>query len=138
MKLVLPAEWEKHEATWLTWPKRSDDWPGKFGSIKWVYSDIIKIISESEIVRLIVDTKDAENKAVRILKRTGVSFKNIQFFHIKTDRSWIRDYGPFFVKSENEINTVSFNFNGWARYADWKNDNAVPPKIIKELNFKNV
>ena len=47
IKSVLPAEWEKHEATWLVWPQRSDDWPGKFASIKWGFCDIIKIISDS-------------------------------------------------------------------------------------------
>jgi len=26
----MPAEWEKHEATWLAWPHERSDWPGKF------------------------------------------------------------------------------------------------------------
>ena len=138
IKSVLPAEWEKHEATWLVWPQRSDDWPGKFASIKWVYCDIIKIISDSEPLRLIVDSKEAENKTKAVLIRAGVNLTGIEFFHFKSDRSWIRDYGPFFVRSENDIETVRFYFNGWARYPEWENDNEVSVKIINEFNFKNI
>lgn len=138
MNLVLPAEWEKHEATWLVWPKRSDDWPGKFGSIKWIYADIIKYISESETVRLIVESKGAEKKARAVLKKAGVGLDGIEFFHFKTDRSWIRDYGPFFVKSKNKIQSVRFNFNGWARYHDWHYDNKIPWQIINELKQSSI
>ena len=28
-KFRVPAEWEKHEATWLGWPHNNEDWPGK-------------------------------------------------------------------------------------------------------------
>src|SRR5262245_31353171 len=33
----MPAEWEKHEATWLGWPHHATDWPGKLDTIRWVY-----------------------------------------------------------------------------------------------------
>nr|NIP39661.1 agmatine deiminase family protein [Candidatus Dadabacteria bacterium]NIS08681.1 agmatine deiminase family protein [Candidatus Dadabacteria bacterium]NIY23028.1 agmatine deiminase family protein [Candidatus Dadabacteria bacterium] len=138
MKLALPAEWKEHEATWLVWPKRSDDWPGKFGSIKWVYTDIIKAISESETVNLIVDSEQAEIKVRAILNRGSVNLKGVHFYHFNTDRSWIRDYGPFFVKSHEGIKAVGFKFNGWAKYSQWQNDNMVRGAIISKLSFDNV
>jgi agmatine deiminase len=138
MNLALPAEWEKHEAAWLVWPKRSDDWPGKFSSIKWIYSDIIKTIADSEIVRLIVDSKEAEKKARAVLNKAGVNLTGIEFYHFKSDRSWIRDYGPFFVRSKSGIKTLRFNFNGWAKYAEWEHDNDVAEKITNELDFKYI
>ena len=27
-RLLLPAEWERHEATWLAWPHDESTWPG--------------------------------------------------------------------------------------------------------------
>ena len=29
----LPAEWEPHRGTWLAWPHRRSDWPGRFAPI---------------------------------------------------------------------------------------------------------
>ena len=29
----MPAEWEKHEATWIAWPHNPTDWPGKLEPI---------------------------------------------------------------------------------------------------------
>ena len=42
MKLRLPAEWERHEATWLAWPHEKSDWPGKFAPIPWIYAQIVR------------------------------------------------------------------------------------------------
>jgi len=38
----MPAEWERHEATWIGWPHALSDWPGRFAPIPWVYSEIVK------------------------------------------------------------------------------------------------
>ena len=34
---LMPAEWERHEATWIGWPHNATDWPGKFPAIPLVY-----------------------------------------------------------------------------------------------------
>ena len=41
---TMPAEWEKHEATWLGWPHNPTDWPGKLEPIQWVYGEIVRKI----------------------------------------------------------------------------------------------
>jgi len=38
----MPAEWDRHEATWLAWPHETTDWPGKFATIQWVYGEIVR------------------------------------------------------------------------------------------------
>ena len=35
----LPAEWEPHEATWISWPRNASDWPGKFAAIPWAFAE---------------------------------------------------------------------------------------------------
>jgi agmatine deiminase len=30
---TFPAEWEEHEATWLSWPHKEESWPGKLEEI---------------------------------------------------------------------------------------------------------
>src|SRR5262245_56225697 len=67
----LPAEWEPHRATWLAWPHRRSDWPGRFGPIPWVYASIVRLLSQVERVRIIVRDAAMEKEVARILRKTG-------------------------------------------------------------------
>src|SRR5215471_14094039 len=96
----MPAEWEPHEATWLAWPHEITDWPGKFAPITWLYGEIVRHLSRVEKVRILVEDAEAENKACRVLKKCNVHMEAVEFFHIKTDRSWTRDFCPIFAKDE--------------------------------------
>ncbi|MGH7885141.1 MAG: agmatine deiminase family protein [Thermodesulfobacteriota bacterium] len=132
----LPPEWEKHEATWLVWPQNSNDWPGKFSPIKWVYAEIVKNICESELVRIVVDSEKVENMVKSILGRADICLDNVEFIIAATDRSWIRDSGPFFVFDEYQnVKMLDFGFNAWAKYSNWHEDNKVPSKIARFLNL---
>ena len=51
----MPAEWERHEATWLAWPHNPEDWPGKFQPIPWLYAEIVRLLSARERVHILVD-----------------------------------------------------------------------------------
>ena len=129
-----PPEWKKHDATWLIWPQNANDWPGKFSTIKWVYAEIVKYLSVSETVRIIVDSETVKVQAEKTLVRTKVDFDNIEFLICKTNRSWIRDSGPFFVFDEKQkIKILDFGFNAWGKYPNWQHDNEVTSKISEYL-----
>jgi agmatine deiminase len=136
----LPAEWDKHEATWIGWPHNKEDWPGKFSPIPWVYGEIVKYISRGEKVRIIVEDKDHQKKTERVLKSVDVNFDNIEFYKLKTNRGWIRDSGPAFIKnkSESEIAEVNFRFNAWAKYDNFKKDEKLPAFISKKLGLNKI
>ena len=137
-KYILPAEWEPHEATWIAWPHNKNDWPGKFSSIKWVYAEIVKNISFGEKVRIIVQSKNHKLKAENVLKSANANLSNIEYFIKKTNRGWLRDSAPFFVKDRNSITAVDFKFNGWAKYDNYKLDDKIPRFISSKLNLKIV
>ena len=61
---AMPAEWERHEATWLAWPHNMADWPGKMEAVRWVYGEMVRKISPAEIVRILVRHKAEEKLAV--------------------------------------------------------------------------
>jgi agmatine deiminase len=133
----IPAEWEKHEATWIGWPHNKKDWPGKIEPIYWVYGEIVKKISEGEKVRIIVESKEEEKKAKKILKLVHANIKNVGFFQLETNRGWLRDSGPSFIKNkEDKIATVNFEFNAWAKYSNYKKDRKVPKFISDKLNLE--
>ncbi|MCI0708120.1 MAG: agmatine deiminase family protein, partial [Ignavibacteriae bacterium] len=130
----MPAEWERHEATWLGWPHNLSDWPGKFAPIPWVFAEMMRKISEGELVRILVQNKQLEQKARRVLERSGVDLSKIEFFRIPTDRGWTRDSGPIFARAADGKSTIMrFRFNAWAKYPDWKNDVKVPESAAAKL-----
>ncbi len=132
-----PAEWEPHEATWLVWPQNASDWPGKFSNIKWVYCEIAKHLSDSETVRIIVGSEKTGKLAKTALRKSGVNLRNVEFYECATDRSWIRDFGPFFSWEDGgELKALNFGFNGWSRYPDWENDNSVSSFMAKSLGLR--
>lgn len=130
----MPAEWEPHEATWLAWPHEITDWPGKFAPVPGIYGEIVKQLSRVEKVRILVDDGDIEQKARRVLKRCGAQMKTIEFFHLPTDRSWTRDFCPIFVRnSTGEQHVLNWQFNGWAKYANSQQDDAVTEKLAQQF-----
>ena len=136
VRYILPAEWEPHSATWLVWPQNVSDWPGKFQKIKFVYREIVSHLCESEKVRIIVSPGETRQRAENFLREQSVDLANVEFYDCPTDRSWIRDSGPFFVREDSaELSILDFGFNGWAKYPDWENDDLVPGFIAETLGL---
>src|SRR5437660_6851455 len=132
----MPAEWEPHEATWIAWPHERTDWPGKFAAIPWVYAEIVRHLSDSEPVNILVDDTRGEIAAKKVLAEVDLDWEKISFWRIRTDRVWTRDYGPIFVKnSKGQSAIVNWQFNGWAKYSNWKHDNAATTLITKKLRM---
>ena len=134
---LLP-EWSNHIATWIGWPYNKSDWPGKFSPIPYVYAEIVKYISPEEKVRIFVQSTEHKSKAEKVLKDSDVSLDNVEFFIKKTDRGWLRDSGPVFVKNGSETIALDFKFNAWAKYDDYKLDNKIPSFISKKLNLTSI
>src|SRR5271167_3889908 len=86
-----PAEWERHEATWLGWPHNATDWPGKFETIPWVYGEMVRKVSEEERVRILVRHEKEKKIAGDILKRCHCDLRKIEFIIHPTNRGWTRD-----------------------------------------------
>ncbi|MGA8029842.1 MAG: agmatine deiminase family protein [Bryobacteraceae bacterium] len=133
----MPAEWEPHEATWLAWPHEVTDWPGKFASIPWVYGEIVRHLSKVERVCILVENADSEHKARRVLKKCHAQLEAVEFFHVPTDRSWTRDYCPIFVRNDQGCRAIlNWRFNGWAKYDNFKRDDAVTRILAPKLGFR--
>jgi agmatine deiminase len=129
----MPAEWEPHEATWLAWPHNPTDWPDKLDTIRWVYAEMVRGISPGETVRLLVNSKAAERQARAYLARTGAALDRVEFIVHPTNRGWMRDSGPIFVRRGGETAIVDFHFNAWAKYSDWQKDRRVPAMAARRL-----
>ena len=133
----MPAEWERHDATWISWPANPTDWPGKLPPVSWAFGEMARKISQGETVHIIVNSAAHEAKARRILKQAEIDFSQIRFFRFPSNRGWTRDSGPMFVQRtvQKDVAVIRFRFTAWARYPDWKKDDATPLRAAKALKL---
>jgi agmatine deiminase len=140
----MPAEWAPHAATWIAWPHNPEDWPGKFQPIPWVYAEIVRHLSSVEDVHILVNDLAAERRATGILKRGGANLARTHFHHWATDRVWLRDSGPIFVKkidgsaSGDDLAITNWKFNAWAKYDNWRRDDQIPHHIAKLYDLPEI
>lgn len=126
----MPAEWQRHEATWIAWPHERRDWPGKFAAIPWVYAEIVRHLHTGEKVHLLVNDAAQEKKACGVLTKADVDLAQVRFFHIPTDRVWTRDYAPLFLtNAQGACALTNWHFNAWAKYPNWHKDDAVADQL---------
>ncbi|MFZ2470671.1 MAG: agmatine deiminase family protein [Methanothrix sp.] len=136
----MPAEWERHEAIWLSWPYDRDSFP-EIEAVEKAYTAIIKAIHESEIVNLLVKDKLAQKDVVDRLKSEKVDLHRIHFHVINYADVWFRDYGPTFVVRENEagksVAAVNWIFNAWGeKYAELMGDSRIGSLINDDLKME--
>jgi len=138
----LPAEWAPHAATWLVWPHRPDDWPGRFGAIPFAFTEIVRHLAAHETVRLVVGSASQESHARGLFESTGVDLGRVQFLRWPTDRSWVRDSGPIFVRRGPDadpglpaVGLTGWRFNAWAKYPDWHRDHRLPGRVARHLGL---
>jgi agmatine deiminase len=67
-----------------------------------------------------------------MLKRNGANLARLHFHHWPTDRVWLRDSGPIFVKNPaGDVALTNWKFNAWAKYENHRRDNLVPHHVAQ-------
>ena len=135
----MPAEWEKQKSTWVAWPHNKKDWPNKFELIPDIFAQIIAKISKFQKVNILIENKNLKKKIYLILKNYLANTKNINYTICKTNRAWLRDSFPIFVKNKlNQKVLIDWGFNSWAKYKNFNHDNKIGIKIKKFLNLDSI
>jgi agmatine deiminase len=128
-----PAEWERQQGILLCFPHNGKDWPGKYEAIQWAFVEFIKKVAIYEEVFLVVADEKVKEKVIVMLKAAHVAMIRISFILHKTNRSWMRDSGPIIVHNGNDREALNFNFNGWAKYKNYRLDRHVPETVAAFL-----
>lgn len=135
----MPAEWEQHEGTWLAWPHRRSDWPGKMNPIPWVYSEIVRVLSRHERVNIVVADREMQHRAHVICARAHADMAQVRFLIHPTNRSWLRDSGPIFAQQpDGDLVALDWHFNAWAKYEDWQLDDLLPAAIAVTVGVPTI
>jgi agmatine deiminase len=134
-----PAEFAKHDATWLSWPHKEASWPGKIATIYPVYAQFIKLVAEGEKVNVNVADEAMKQKALRYVQQAGADLNNVQFFIHPTNDAWCRDHGPAFLlnpNAEHKKIIVDWGYNAWGgKYPPFDLDDNIPTLIAKHYNI---
>jgi agmatine deiminase len=136
----MPAEWESHRGTWLSWPHKEASWPGKFESVPGIFADMVRVLADREEVHINVAGPAMEAAVRSLLADAGAGSGNVFFHHNPTNDAWCRDHGPIFLERTREgvreQAIVDWGFNAWGgKYPPYDLDDVVPSRIGAELGL---
>ncbi len=132
----MPAEWELHTGTWLTWPHNPETWHEQdMDQVEFDYLQIVKSLAQEENSNILVQDKSAQDKIYKKLQSNGVNMENIFFYNIPTNDSWIRDYGPNFVYRGKDLAINDWDFDSWGRKYKWELDDLACSIIAERLQL---
>lgn len=112
----MPAEWERHERTWLAFPTSGytlGETEREHEAARTSWANVANQASEFEKVTVVVNPGD-EAIAKKYLS------SQIELMPIAIDDAWIRDSGPTFVTDSGKLGAVNWIFNGWGAQG-WAN-----------------
>ncbi len=122
----MPAEWEPHRATWISWPHHEPDWPGKLGPIAWVYAEIARVLADHEPVEILCHSDEVRSSAEQALDAHAVLRDRVRLHVVPTDRVWLRDSAPTgVIGPRGDVVLLSWAFNGWAKYDNFRKDELI-------------
>lgn len=141
-----PAEFDKQDALWLSWPHKEASWPGKIHLIYNSYCEfILRVASHQRVCINVIDQAMKDFAVNAILnsaygKKVSVEslFANISFYFHPTNDAWCRDHGPAFLvnRETKEKAIVDWGYNAWGdKYPPYDLDDNIPTLIGKELNL---
>lgn len=131
----MPAEWEPHEATWISWPHPDGaSFPSAYERVVPVFREMVKALVPSEIVR--INVRDAAQEAEVRALLNDCPLDRVEFFHVPTNEPWCRDHGPIFLKRKEDprILAVSFGFNAWGyKLSPFEDDEAAATLMAAKI-----
>ncbi|PYL13790.1 MAG: agmatine deiminase [Verrucomicrobia bacterium] len=132
----MPAEWEPHFATWLSWPRREGiSFPDSFDRVMLTLRAMVEALVESEQVCINVCNGAHEAEARSVLG--GLPMECITFHRIPTNEPWCRDHGPIFLTrdADPKLTIVDWDYNAWGnKYPPFDFDDVVPTRVGEILD----
>jgi agmatine/peptidylarginine deiminase len=120
VNLRLPAEWEPQQGVWLAWPRDPLTWPKRVEKARAVFVEAIAAIAP-QTVHLIVHPDLAGDARTQL-----ADAPNVQFHETPHQDSWVRDYGPLYLQTDDGLIAKKFNFDAWGeKYESLMEDDEV-------------
>jgi agmatine deiminase len=141
----MPAEWQPHAATWLSWPRPEGiSFPGRYEEVLPTLGELVRALAPHEPVQVNVRNEEIETIARKTIGHTP----NVVYHRIPTNEPWCRDHGPIFVrkirksKIENRnslaspLAVIDWVYNAWGgKYPPYDDDDLVPQRVAELLGL---
>src|SRR5436309_2855308 len=151
----MPAEWEPHSATWLSWPRREGiSFPGSFDRVMPTLRAMVEALIGSERVCINICNGAHEAEAREVLH--GLPMGRISFHLVPTNEPWCRDHGPIFLTRDERwsrlapepernvqreggavapLAVVDWDYNAWGnKYPPFNLDEVAPTRVAEILD----
>jgi len=146
----MPAEWDPHAATWLSWPRRTgQSFRPRYDEVLPSFAEMVRALGPHEIVNINIADAAMEEEVRQVLLTHKVTLDNVRFQRVPTNEPWCRDHGPSFLRSQNvdresrtsdgkseirnpqsAIAIVDWDYNAYGKkYPRFDLDDAVPRKL---------
>ena len=134
----LPPEWEKQFAVMLTWPRANKLWDNYLAKIDQTYVQLVKHILPREKVLLTYFDEAHLQHIQSLLMQEKISTAAINFYKVKTDDVWMRDYGPLTVFADGHAKLLDFKFNAWGNKYPGSQDDVATKKLHELKAFGEI
>src|SRR6476620_11535492 len=133
----MPAEWEPHTTTWLSWPRREGiSFPESFDRVLPALRALVEALIESEQVCINVCNDAHEVEARSVLSRRPR--QRITFYRVPANEPWCGDHGPIFLTRDRDprLAVVDWDYNAWGnKYPPFNLDEVVPTRLAEILKL---
>ena len=123
--ISVPAEWAPQKAMWTAWPADPDQWSDDLATPRREVAALVRALSPSNRVRLLVAGDEAESTARAALGNAA------ELVPARYGDIWLRDTGPIFARGERGPVALRFITNGWGGKFDLPEDSTVGDDIAK-------
>lgn len=133
----MPAEWEPHAATWLSWPRREGiSFPDAFDRVLPTFREMVATLLASEPVNINVcnGAHEAEARA----ELDGLPQERLTYYETPTNEPWCRDHGPIFLTRNDDprLAIIDWGHNAWGgKYPPFDLDDVVPTRLAQTLGL---
>ncbi|MCS6940398.1 MAG: agmatine deiminase family protein [Roseiflexus sp.] len=127
----MPAEWEPHAATWLSWPHNRATRPGRLEPSPGIWARLVAVLAAVERVHVLAGGEGVMAEASALLGR----LPNVTLHDIPTNDAWTRDHGPIFLAGRGlPAALVHFGYNAWGgKYPPYDLDQQIPWRMAEAL-----
>ncbi len=111
----MPAEWARHDATWLTLPRPEGiSFPDAFENVPAIWANLAKLLAGGEQVHINVFSPEHEVDIRAALKKADAPVDTrIHLHEFPAYEPWCRDHGPIFIRNKDEMAIVDWRDNAW-------------------------
>src|SRR5258708_5171156 len=129
----MPAEWQPHAATWLSWPRPDGiSFPDRYAEALPTLGEMVRTLAAHERVDINVRDEEVEAVARQAIGNTG----NVLYHRIPSYEPWCRDHGRVLVRRGHELPIVEGDYNGGGgKSPPYDDDDAVPRRVAELLGL---